>query len=171
MASLGKSTHPVCYLDHTTCAVLGLHREIARGFQLEPGFRRADVMNATKQRLLKLSRTKKIRPGLIIDEAHLLPPGFLDEVRILANFDADSRDEMTIILAGQPQLESNLGLAVNEAFAQRIVSKIRLRSFHPDEVAHYLDFRLQLAGRTAALFLPEAFEAIAKPWERAKRSS
>lgn len=162
MASLGKATHAVCYLAHTSCAALDLHRQIARGFLLEPGFRRADVMKATKDQLLKLSRTKKIRPVLILDEAHLLPSGFLDEVRILANFDADGRDEMTIILAGQPQLESNLGLATNEAFAQRIVSKVRLRSFHPDEVAHYLDFRLELAGRTAPLFLPQAVEAITR---------
>jgi type II secretory pathway predicted ATPase ExeA len=159
---LGKTTHAVCYLTHTTCAVLDLYREIARGFALDPPFRKSDVMRELKQRLVKISRVQKLRPVLVIDEAHLLPSTFLDELRLLTSFDEDGRDELTLVLAGHPQLESNLRLAVNEAFAQRLVLRIRLRSLHPEEVEAYLSFRLELAGRTAKLFLPEAVEAIAR---------
>ena len=60
------------------------------------------------------------------------------------------------------QLETHLRLAVNEALAQRVVIRVRLRSLHPEEVEEYLVFRLELAGRTAKLFLPEAVEAIAR---------
>ena len=160
--SLGKSTYAVCYLTHTTCATLDLYRDIARGFALQPSFRKADVMRDLKDRLLKLARVQKLRPVLVIDEAHLLPSTFLDELRLLASFDEDSRDELTVVLAGHPQLESNLRLAVNEALAQRLVLKIRLRSLHPQEVEAYLQFRLERAGRTAKLFLPDAIEAIAR---------
>ena len=159
--SLGKSTHTVCYLTHTTCATLDLYRDIARGFQIEPAHRKADVMRQIKDRLLKLSRGQKLSPVLVIDEAHLLPCTFLDELRLLTSFDQDARDDLTLILAGHPQLESHLRLAVNEALAQRIVLRIRLRSFHPDEVEAYLAFRLEKAGRTAKLFLPEAVQALA----------
>jgi type II secretory pathway predicted ATPase ExeA len=160
--SLGKSTHAVCYLTHTTCATLDLYRDIARGFALQPSFRKADVMRDLKDRLLKLARVQKLRPVLVIDEAHLLPSNFLDEIRLLTSFDEDSRDELTVVLAGHPQLESNLRLAVNEALAQRLVMKIRLRSLHPKEVEAYLQFRLERAGRTARLFLPDAVEAVAR---------
>jgi type II secretory pathway predicted ATPase ExeA len=160
--ALGKTSHAVCYLNHTTCATLDLYRDIARGFQLEPGFRKADVMRQIKDRLLKLGRVQKLRPVLVLDEAHLLPTTFLDELRLLTSFDEDSRDELTVILAGHPQLESNLRLAVNEALAQRLVLKIRLRSLHAAEVEAYLTFRLELAGRTAKLFLPDAVEALAR---------
>lgn len=160
--ALGKTSHAVCYVTHTTCATLDLYRDIARGFQLEPAFRKADVMRAIKDRLLKLGRVQKLRPVLVLDEAHLLPTTFLDELRLLTSFDEDSRDELTLILAGHPQLESNLRLAVNEALAQRLVLKIRLRSLHAAEVEAYLAFRLELAGRTAKLFLPDAIEALAR---------
>jgi general secretion pathway protein A len=160
--SLGKSTHAVCYLNHTTCASLDLYREIARGFALEPRFRKADVMRELKDRLLKLARVQKLRPVLVLDEAHLLPSRFLDELRLLTSFDQDSRDELTLVLAGHPQLESHLRLAVNEALDQRLILKIRLRSLHPQEVEAYLTFRLERAGRTAKLFLPEAVEALAR---------
>lgn len=160
--SLGRTSHAAVYVCHTTCAVLDLYRDIARGFQLTPRFRKADLLKDVKERLVKLSRVQKVRPVLIIDEAHLLPANFLDELRLLTSFDQDGAEDLTLILAGHPQLESNLRLAVNEAFAQRIVIRIRLRSLHLDEVETYLTFRLAAAGRTAKLFLPEAVEAIAK---------
>jgi type II secretory pathway predicted ATPase ExeA len=162
LETLGKTTHAVCYVTHTTCAVLDLYREIARGFHLEPSCRKADVIAQIQQQVLKLSRTKKVRPILVIDEGHLLPVGFLDEIRLLCSFDVDGTDDLTVILAGHAQLENTLRLAVNEALTQRVVIRIRLRSLQPAEVEEYLDYRLQQAGRTAKLFLPEATEAIAK---------
>jgi general secretion pathway protein A len=101
-----------------------------------------------------------MRAVLVIDDAHLLPSSSLDELRLLTSFDQDSRDELTLILAGHPQLESNLRLAVNEALAQRIVIRVHLRPLRSEEVEAYLGFRLELAGRTAKLFLPDAVEAI-----------
>jgi len=139
-----------------------LYREIARGFQIEPRFRKADVLREIKERIVKLSRGQKLRAILVIDDAHLLPTGVLEELRILTSFEEDSRDELTLILSGQPPLESHLRLAVNEALAQRIVLRIRLRSLHPEEAEAYLAFRLELSGRTAKLFLPDAVEAIAR---------
>ncbi len=162
LSSLGKSTHAVCYVCHTTCASLDLYREIARGFQIEPRFRKADVLREIKERIVKLSRGQKLRAILVIDDAHLLPGKFLDELRLLTSFDEDSRDDLTVIISGHPQLESNLRLAVNEALAQRIVLRIRLRSLQPNEAEAYLSFRLEAAGRTAKLFLPDAAEAIAR---------
>jgi type II secretory pathway predicted ATPase ExeA len=160
--SLGKATHSVCYVDHSTCATLDLYRLIAQGFQIEPRYRRADVLREIKERVSKLSRVQKLRVVLVIDDAHLLPHSFLDELRLLTSFEQDSRDDLTLIISGHPQLESKLRLAVNEALAQRIVMRVRLRSFHPEEVEKYLDFRLGLAGRTAKLFLPDAVEAIVR---------
>jgi len=162
MDALGKVAYSVCYITNTTCAVNDLYREIAKGFQIEPKHRKSDVMAQIKERICKLSRTKKLRPVLIIDEAHMLPSAFFDELRVLLSFEEDGRDELTLILAGPPQMESTLRLAVNEAFAQRIVIRIRLRSLHMEEVKEYIQFRMERAGRTAKLFLPDAIEALGK---------
>ena len=50
---------------------------------------------------------------------------------------------------------------MNDAIAQRLVIRVRLRSLSPKEVEEYLRLRLEHSGRTAKLFLPEAVEAIA----------
>jgi type II secretory pathway predicted ATPase ExeA len=160
--SLGKATHTVCYVNDTTCTPLDLYRVIARAFQLAPPARKSDIIKDIKDRIVKLSRVQKTRAVLVIDEAQLLTAPFLDELRILTSFDKDASDDLTLILAGHPQLESSLRLAVNEALAQRIIIRIRLRSFHPQEVEGYITARLKIAGRTAKLFLPDAVEAIAK---------
>lgn len=162
LAGLGKAAYSVCYVSHSTCAVLDLFREIARGFAIEPGYRKADVIREVKDRIIKLSRGQKIQPVLVVDDAHLLPTHVLDDLRLLTSFDADSRDDLTVVLCGHPQLEANLRLAINEALSQRIVVRLRLRSLHPEEVDGYLRFRLELAGRTAKLFLPDAADAIAR---------
>ncbi len=162
LGSLGKTTHAVCSIHYTSCSTVDLLRQIASGFQIEPRFRKADLVAAIKDRVLKLSRAQNLTAILVCDDAHLLTSRVLDDLRLLTSFDGDSRDDLTLILSGQPQLESQLRLAINEALAQRIVQRIRLRSLHPEEVDSYLTHRLQLAGRTARLFLPEAAEAIAK---------
>lgn len=160
IASLAKTSHAVCYVPHTNCATLDLYRDIARGFQVEPRHRKSDLMADVKSRILKLTRGQKIRAVLIIDDAHLLPSSSLDELRLLTTFDEDASDDLTLILAGHPQFETSLRLAINEALAQRIVVRVHLRPLRAQEVSEYIDFRLQHAGRTARLFLPEAVEAI-----------
>lgn len=161
-AALGKTSHTVCYLHQTTCASLDLYREIARGFGLDPRYRKADVMREIAERLLTISRTKRIRPVLILDEAHLLQASFLDELRVLTNFDEDGAEELVMILCGHPQLESNLALGVNEALSQRIAVRVRLVALAPEQVEAYVLFRLERAGRTGKIFLPDAVEALTK---------
>ena len=162
MASLNRGSHVVCDLTHTTCGVLDLTRSLARGFGLEPGVRRSDMFEAMKAQIVQLTGSRGFRVVLVVDEGHLLPVGFLDELRILASFDSDGEDRLAIVLAGQLQLEATLRLAVNEAFAQRVIVRQRLEPWKRDEVARYLQFRLARAGRNARLFLPDAVEAIAK---------
>jgi general secretion pathway protein A len=159
---LGKAHYSVCYVTHTTCATLDLYREIAHGFQIEARYRRSDLVRDIKDRIEKLARSQKVQPVLIVDEAHLLSRGALDDLRLLTSFEQDARDDLTLVLVGHPQLETNLRLAVNEALAQRIIVRARLRSLTADEVGAYLTFRLQCAGRHAKLFLDDAVEAITR---------
>ena len=162
MDSLSRTAYTVCYLPHSTCSVLDLVRQISRGFGLEPRYRRADVLSQLKERLEKLAVQQKTQPVLVLDDAHLLPGRFLDELQILSSFEVDGRDELTIVLAGQPQLRANLALAVNESFSQRVVLRLDLEPWTRDEIAGYLDYRLQRAGRTAKLFKQDALNALVK---------
>jgi type II secretory pathway predicted ATPase ExeA len=160
--SLGKTTSHVAYITDTTSGVRDLYRQIAWAFGLEPSFRKSDLVREIKARLLHISRTQRICPILVIDEAHLLSRSIFEELRIIANFDADSHDELVLILAGHNQLEARLRLGINEALWQRIIIRERLKDISREETAQYVSHRLSLAGRTAPLFTPDALEAIHK---------
>lgn len=160
MASLGKTAFQVAYVPEATCAILDLYRAIARAFGIDPAYRKSDVFRQIQERLLSLSRNRKVCPVLVLDEAHLLNRSFFDELRILMNFDADERDEMMLLLSGQPQLETGLRLGINEALAQRIVRRVRLQGLDREGVAAYVAHRLQIAGRTAPLFTQDGLEGL-----------
>jgi type II secretory pathway predicted ATPase ExeA len=160
LRSFSKATHAIGYVHHTQLGTVDLLREISRAFGLSPRYRKADVLADLEERIVRLSREKRIQPILVIDEAHLLPTTALEDLRLLSSFEQDTREELTLLLAGHPQLEGKLSLAVNEALAQRLVHRIRLENLDHDQVEAYIEFRLEMAGRSAALFLPQASEAI-----------
>ena len=77
---------------------------------------------------------------LVIDEAHLLPPHLLEEIRLLSNFETTREKLLQIILCGQPELHT--------ALAQR-------------ETAEYIRWRLRVAGaRDENLFDAEAIKTV-----------
>ena len=102
------------------------------------------------------------------------PTTLLEELRILTSFDVDSKDELTLVLAGHPQLESNLRLAVNEALSQRVMLKVRLASLSRDAVERYLAHRLERAragrARPHAAARPRARSACSQRGQSACRS-
>jgi len=59
------------------------------------------------------------RVVIVVDEAHLLTPEQLEELRLLTNADMDSRSPFAGILLGQPSLARQLRLGVFAAYVAR----------------------------------------------------
>ncbi len=61
---------------------------------------------------------------VIIDEAHLLAPDQLEELRLLTNAEMDSQSPFALLLVGQPTLARQLRLGVFAAYVTaRIMSR------------------------------------------------
>src|SRR4029077_18936582 len=100
---------------------------------------------------------------LIVDEAQNLSDEVLETIRLLSDFETPRRKLMQIILAGQPQLGEKLTQPNLVQLRQRISLVSRLKPLLPQEVRHYIDYRLQVATyRGGRLFTPEALELIAQ---------
>lgn len=158
--SLGKTQFFPAYVCDTSCSVLELYKAIAYALDLEPSHSKIQIIRLIKERISSLALHRKITPILILDEAQILHRPFFDELRLLANFDADSSNLFMLLISGQPQLENSLRLSINEALSQRIIAKIKLEAFDRTLTEQYLHHRLQLAGRSAPLFAQDAIEAI-----------
>lgn len=83
---------------------------------------------------------------LMIDEAHLLTPAVLEEVRLLTNFETAECKLLQVVLAGHSDLDSTLDLAELRQLKQRIAVRIGLRPLSSGEVAAYIKSRWVKAG-------------------------
>jgi general secretion pathway protein A len=98
---------------------------------------------------------------LIIDEAHLLTPELLEEVRLLNNTDTYHEKLLQVILCGQPELQPLLARPEMSALRQRIASRCVLRPLSAAETRAYIAERLHAAGlRAASPFAGAALDEI-----------
>jgi len=97
---------------------------------------------------------------LIIDEAHLLQTGPLEELRLLTNFKMDSYDPFILILCGQSDLRRVMDFAVMEPFSQRIAIRYHMPGLSPEETKNYILHHLKLAGAQESLLNDQALLAV-----------
>jgi general secretion pathway protein A len=83
---------------------------------------------------------------LVVDEAHLLTPELLEEIRLLSNADAYQEKLLQVVLSGQPELQVHLNHPNMRALQQRIAGSCLLRAFDLSETRAYILERLHAAG-------------------------
>jgi general secretion pathway protein A len=98
---------------------------------------------------------------LIVDEAHLLIPELLEEIRLLSNVDTHRQKLLQIVLCGQPELLGLLAKPETYALRQRIAGRCQLRPLSLAETRSYVAERLYAAGlRGPSPFLATALESV-----------
>ncbi len=102
----------------------------------------------------------------LIDEAHAMPLGTLEEIRLLSNLETGTEKLLQIVLFGQPELDTHLALPHMRQLRERITHGFVLAPLPPREVKDYVSFRLRAAGyRGPDLFGPEALAIITEASE------
>jgi general secretion pathway protein A len=121
---------------------------------------KADLLRAVGQLLLARSR-QGLRTVLVVDEAHLLPPHLMEEIRLLSNFETNREKLLQIVLCGQPELHQLLNQPELRQLKQRISLKCAVKPLTENETAQYIRWRLRLArGSDPNLFMPDAIAHI-----------
>ena len=118
--------------------------------------------------LIELGRTLESRHGrglrtvLIIDEAHGLSPGVLEEIRLLSNFESDSAKQLQIVLTGQPELREVLNNPNLRQLKQRVSLRCEIKPLpNIEETERYIKSRLLAAGAERTdIFSPGAVDYI-----------
>ena len=102
------------------------------------------------------------RVVLIIDEAQNLTNDTMEEIRMLSNIETEKHHLIQIILVGQPELKFKLQQSNLKQFVQRVTVHCHLKGLEKDEVAQYINHRLEVGGgHRMDLFDKETIEAIA----------
>jgi general secretion pathway protein A len=102
------------------------------------------------------------RVALIVDEAQNLTNDTMEEIRMLSNIETEKHHLIQIILVGQPELKFKLQQSNLKQFVQRVTVHCHLKGLEKDEVAEYINHRLEVGGgQRMDLFDKKTIEAIA----------
>ena len=106
------------------------------------------------------------RALLLVDEAQNLPPRSIEELRMLSNFQMDSRALLQSFLLGQREFRATMRLPQFEQLRQRVIAAYHLKPMSREETEGYIIHRLKMVGWEGnPLFTEQAFDAI---YEHAK---
>ncbi len=157
---LNPSLYKVVYSSFSTLTANDFYRNLVREFGAEPAFRKPDNFRIIQEEISRLALEKRKTPVVIIDEANYINGAILNDLKILFNFEMDSRDRAAILLAGLPSLNSTLRLGIHEPLRQRIVMNYDLGGLTKDEGRSYVADKLKGAGCHQMVFEENALEAI-----------
>jgi type II secretory pathway predicted ATPase ExeA len=118
---LDPTSHLVVYIANPAFGTRGLYLAIVSALGGQPRFSKAELMAQAQTLLAAEEHERHRRVVLIVDEAHLLSPVQLEELRLLTNADMDSRTPFAMLLVGQPTLARQLRMGVFAAYVAVVI--------------------------------------------------
>jgi general secretion pathway protein A len=145
-----------------TLSPLEFMRYLARDFGLPVGDKAKDELIHMLNGFLLQRHQKGLTTILVVDEAHLLSPEILEEIRLLTNLETSQQKLLQIVLAGQPELDLKLDSHELRQLKQRIALRCHLDPLSLNETREYIGRRLRIAGATGVvqIFSGPAIEAV-----------
>jgi len=154
--ALSKNRFNTCYVHLTHLGARGLLRLIVSELGEAPAFGKDRLFTQILERVRKADATTI----LILDEAHLIDPDALTDVRLLLSSALESGPSLKIVLSGQEPLSALLNRASQADLQNRITVRYRLAALTQEQSTAYIDSRLRQSGASDKLFEPEAKTSI-----------
>jgi type II secretory pathway predicted ATPase ExeA len=159
-AGLNPQLFKVVYLPLSSVTVQDFYRHLAVGLGLVPRFRKVDLFHQIQEQIAKSFLQKNLTTFIIIDEAQFVQHAILHDLRLVFNFQMDSKNYAMVLLIGQPLLVNQLSLQIHLPLRQRIAIHYAFKGLTKDELPSYLSSLLKAAGVPDPIFTPDAVEAI-----------
>lgn len=136
-------------------------RMVARAFGLPAESRDKASILKDIEGFLAARRAEGKHVVLVIDEVQNMPFEAIEELRMLSNFQMDSRPLVQCFLLGQPEFRQKLAHPEMEQIRQRVIATCHLEPLAADETRAYIEHRLKLVGWEGdPEFTEDAFDRI-----------
>jgi len=161
-ASLDKNSFRTIYIADSALTPRVFYWEVLSQLSSgdKPSFYRSEGKRKMMAHFLNLAEGAHIIPVIIIDEAHLLSAGMLEEMRFLLNNSMDSQNNMALVVVGQNELRTKLSKEAFEPITQRIDFRFMLVPFDRAQTQDYIYAHMRYAGESREIFTPSAVDAI-----------
>jgi len=157
---LPKARYRTTYFKVTRLTGKDLCREIAHGIGARIVSTYPALVRSVQERFEQQVATDAVRPVLIFDDAHAMRHEGFELLKILTNYDMDSRLVVSFILAGHPNLRNKLHHTDLDDIRQRIAHCGELRLLSRQESIDYIKHRLHIAGSRTVPFDNDALEGL-----------
>ena len=97
VSQLDQAAHHIVYLANPTVGIRGLYVTIVRALGAMPRGFKAELIAQAQDLLAAEEHERRRRVVFIIDEAHLLAPDQLEELRLLTNAEMDSQSPFALL--------------------------------------------------------------------------
>ncbi len=159
ISRLNKNLYKTVYIPISTLTVNDFYKALAMGLGQFPKSRKIELFTQLQDSIMSYSE-KNITPVIIIDEAQFISKSILNDLRIIFNFNMDSKNPAIVTLAGQPPLVTQLNRQPHEALRQRIILNYAFKGLSLNETKFYVASRLELTGLSEPIFTDDALELI-----------
>lgn len=157
---LNPNLYKCVYISLSSVTVIEFYRQLAYSLGIEPKYRKTDIFKQIQETIIDYVKNKKVKIIICIDEAQYLKTDIINDLKILMNFEIDSKNYFTLILVGQPILNNLLNRTIHEAIRQRITVSYNLFGITRNDINEYISSRLEIAHANNGIFDEQAKEAI-----------
>jgi type II secretory pathway predicted ATPase ExeA len=157
---LNPQTHIHAYTPHASVSRNDFYRQINQLLGLPLKVRKCDLFDQIQRAVLDLYARQGKIPCIILDECQMMDHETLQEIKIITNFEMDSKLPFILCLIGQPEFREKLKRRIHEPLNQRIVLRYHMAGMTPEETRAYVLHHLKIAGRADPLFEEPCFELI-----------
>ncbi len=111
------------------------------------------------ERQVEYLARQDVAPVVVVDEAHLIDSvAVFHSLRLLLNIQPMGTSPLTLLFLGQPELAAQIARVA--PLADRVATQSVLRPFTAEEVAGYVQRRLEGAGGERPLFTDDALKSL-----------
>jgi general secretion pathway protein A len=150
----------VARIHQTQVSAVQFLQSVLSQFGIRPfNMRKAELLDALSTHLRSLLAQGR-RVVIVVDEAQNLDTTVLEEIRMLSDIGPGAGRVVSIILAGQPELNATLDSPALEQLAQRTRLRFHLKALTELETGQYIMHRLEVAGAERDIFDAEVFPLV-----------
>lgn len=160
ISKLNPNLYKSIYICMSTLTVHEFYKQLCYELDIEPSHKKIDMFKSIQDRIISLVKDKKINVVIVLDEAQYLRTEILNDLKLLFNFECDSKNYVSLILVGLPVLNNLLNRNIFEALRQRIIVSYNMGGISKEELINYINSRLQIAHGNINIFNNQTFETI-----------
>jgi general secretion pathway protein A len=144
-----------CYLHLVRLPALGVLQQLVRRLGETPQWHKEGLFCQVLERAAQTDGPLLV----VLDEAHLLPPEALIDLRLLVS-SADAPPQLKLLLVGQEGLLDVLRRSTHRDLWDRRTVRYHLHPLAKPQTRQYLDFQMQAAGGRPEVFVAEVQELL-----------